>query len=73
MNSTAWSAGPTNYIVCSATTDRPSRCPLGHLIAPSAYPEASIRVGVGNLIIEMTAVWVLVLAATGIYLWWPGR
>lgn len=44
---------------------------LGHLIAPSAYPEASIKVGVGNLVIEMTAVWVLVLAATGIYLWWP--
>lgn len=44
---------------------------LGHLIAPSAYPEASIKVGIGNLVIEMTAVWVLVLAATGIYLWWP--
>ncbi len=44
---------------------------LGHLIAPSAYPEGSITVGVGNLIIEMTAVWVLVLAGTGIYLWWP--
>lgn len=44
---------------------------LGHLIAPSAYPEASIRVGIGNLLIEMAAVWVLVLAATGIYLWWP--
>jgi uncharacterized iron-regulated membrane protein len=44
---------------------------LGHLIAPSAYPEASIRVGIGNLLIEMTAVWVLVLAASGIYLWWP--
>lgn len=44
---------------------------LGHLIAPAAYPEASIRVGVGNLLIEMTAVWVLVLAASGIYLWWP--
>lgn len=44
---------------------------LGHLIAPSAYPEPSIRVGVGNLLIEMTAVWVLVLAASGIYLWWP--
>lgn len=44
---------------------------LGHLIAPSAYPDASIRVGIGNLIIEMAAVWVLVLAASGIYLWWP--
>lgn len=44
---------------------------LGHLISPSAYPEPSMRVGIGNLIIEMTAVWVLVLAASGIYLWWP--
>jgi len=44
---------------------------LGHLIAPSSYPEASIKVGIGNLIIEMMAVWVLVLAASGIYLWWP--
>ena len=44
---------------------------LGHLIAPSAYPEASVRVGIGNLLIEMAAVWVMVLAATGIYLWWP--
>lgn len=44
---------------------------LGHLIAPSAYPDASIRVGIGNLLIEMAAAWVLVLAATGIYLWWP--
>ena len=44
---------------------------LGHLIAPSSYPEPSITVGVGNLLIEMAAVWVLVLAASGIYLWWP--
>ena len=44
---------------------------LGHLIAPSAHPDASITVGIGNLLIEMTAVWVLVLAASGIYLWWP--
>lgn len=44
---------------------------LGHLIAPSAYPDSSIRVGVGNLIMEVTAVWILVLLASGIYLWWP--
>ncbi|HPZ95997.1 MAG TPA: PepSY domain-containing protein, partial [Mycobacterium sp.] len=42
---------------------------LGHLIAPDSNPEPSLQVGVGNLIIEMTAVWVLVLAATGLYLW----
>lgn len=44
---------------------------LGHLIASSAYPDSSIRVGVGNLIMEITAVWILVLLASGIYLWWP--
>lgn len=44
---------------------------LGHLIAPGSHPEPSLKVGVGNLIIEMTAVWVLVLAASGLYLWWP--
>ena len=44
---------------------------LGHLIAPSAYPDATIAVGVGNLWMELTAVWILVLLASGIYLWWP--
>ena len=44
---------------------------LGHLIAPASHPEPSIKVGAGNLLIEMTAVWILVLAASGIYLWWP--
>jgi len=44
---------------------------VGHLIAPSAYPDATVKVGIGGLLIEVTAVWILVLAATGIYLWWP--
>ena len=44
---------------------------LGHLIAPSAYPDATIPVGVGNLWMELTATWILVLLASGIYLWWP--
>ncbi|MGV0850478.1 PepSY-associated TM helix domain-containing protein [Mycolicibacterium phlei] len=44
---------------------------LGHLIDPSAYPEATIPVGIGNLWMEITAVWILVLLATGVYLWWP--
>ena len=44
---------------------------LGHFIAPSSYPDASMKVGVGNLIVEMTAVWILVLLASGIFLWWP--
>ena len=44
---------------------------LGHLINPSEYPDATIPVGVGNLWMELTAVWILVLAGSGIYLWWP--
>ena len=44
---------------------------LGHFIAPSAYPDMTMKVGIGNLIIEMIAVWILVLAFSGIYLWWP--
>jgi len=44
---------------------------LGHLLDPDAYPEATIPVGIGNLWMELTAVWILVLLATGIYLWWP--
>ncbi len=44
---------------------------LAHLIAPSAYPDATIGVGVGNLWMELTAVWILVLLASGISLWWP--
>ena len=44
---------------------------LGHVIAPSAYPDATIPVGVRNLWIELTAVWIVVLLASGIYLWWP--
>ncbi|MFI5510849.1 PepSY-associated TM helix domain-containing protein [Mycobacterium sp. NPDC051804] len=44
---------------------------VGHLISPSAYPDATIPVGVGNLWMELTAVWILVLMASGIYLWWP--
>ncbi|MDY6997368.1 MAG: PepSY domain-containing protein, partial [Actinomycetota bacterium] len=42
---------------------------LGHLIAPSSYPDATIGVGIGNLWMEITAVWILVLLASGIYLW----
>lgn len=44
---------------------------LGHLIAPESHPEPSLQVGVGNLVVEMAAVWVLVLAGSGLYLWWP--
>lgn len=44
---------------------------LGHLIAPSDHPDATIPVGIGNLWMELTATWILVLLASGIYLWWP--
>lgn len=44
---------------------------LGHLINPSAYPQSTIPVGIGNLWMELTATWILVLLASGIYLWWP--
>ena len=27
--------------------------------------------GIGNLWMELTATWILVLLASGIYLWWP--
>ena len=44
---------------------------VGHLINPSAYPEPTISVGIGNLWMELTATWILVLLASGVYLWWP--
>jgi uncharacterized iron-regulated membrane protein len=44
---------------------------LGHVIAPAAYPDATIPVGVGNLWMELTAGWILVLLASGVFLWWP--
>lgn len=44
---------------------------VGHLINPSSYPDATIPVGIGNLWMELSAVWILVLMASGIYLWWP--
>lgn len=44
---------------------------VGHLINPTAYPDTTIPVGIGNLWVELSAVWILVLMASGIYLWWP--
>ncbi len=44
---------------------------LGHLLDAEAYPDATIPVGVGNLWMELTACWILVLMASGVYLWWP--
>ena len=72
-NCPVWSGGPTNCTGCSATTGRRCNCHhLGHLIAPSArIPMQRFPSGVGNLWMELTAVWILVLLASGIYLWWP--
>lgn len=44
---------------------------VGHLINPSAYPQPTIPVGLGNLWMELTATWIVVLLASGVYLWWP--
>jgi uncharacterized iron-regulated membrane protein len=44
---------------------------LGHLINPASYPDATIPVGIGNLWMEVTAGWILVLLGSGLYLWWP--
>ena len=44
---------------------------LGHLINPTAFPDATIPVGIFNLWLELTATWILVLLASGVYLWWP--
>jgi uncharacterized iron-regulated membrane protein len=44
---------------------------LGHVINRSAYPESTIPVGIGNLWMELTATWILVLLGSGVYLWWP--
>ena len=44
---------------------------LGHLINPTSYPEATIPVGIGNLWMELTATWILVLLGSGLFLWWP--
>lgn len=44
---------------------------LGHLLNAEAYPDATIPVGVGNLWMEVTAVWIIALLASGLFLWWP--
>lgn len=44
---------------------------LGHVIAPASFPDSMVSVGVGNLLMEIAAVWILVLLASGVYLWWP--
>ncbi len=46
---------------------------IPHLIAPSDNPDRFIDVPVGDLIIEIAMGWALILAGSGLYLWWPRR
>jgi len=42
---------------------------LQHLVDPESPTSVDIRVG--DLVIEVAAIWGLVLAMTGVFLWWP--
>ncbi len=44
---------------------------IPHLIAPSDNPGRFVDIPVGDLIIEIAMGWALVLAGSGLYLWWP--
>jgi uncharacterized iron-regulated membrane protein len=44
---------------------------LSHWIDPAEHPDVMVSVPLGSLVIEIITVWSLVLALTGIYLWWP--
>jgi uncharacterized iron-regulated membrane protein len=46
---------------------------ISHLLAPSDNPDAFVNVEVGDLVIEIAMGWALVLAGSGLYLWWPRR
>ncbi|HZS20357.1 MAG TPA: PepSY domain-containing protein [Pseudonocardiaceae bacterium] len=46
---------------------------IPHLVAPSANPDRFVSVEAGDLIIEIAMGWALVLALSGLYLWWPRR
>lgn len=54
----------------SITVTLPS---LSHWVDRSAHPESTVKVRVGALIVEIVTVWSLMLALTGIYLWWPRK
>jgi uncharacterized iron-regulated membrane protein len=46
---------------------------IPHLVAPADHPDGFAHVEVGDLIIEIAMGWALVLAGSGLYLWWPRR
>ena len=54
----------------SITVPLPS---LAHLIAPADNPKAIEEIPVGDVIIEISIGWALILALSGLYLWWPRR
>lgn len=47
--------------------------PIPHLVSPSDNPGRMVRVPVGDLVIEIAMGWALVLAGSGLYLWWPRK
>jgi uncharacterized iron-regulated membrane protein len=46
---------------------------LAHLVDPTNHPSAVVDIPLGSLVIEIVTVWTLVLAISGIFLWWPRR
>lgn len=46
---------------------------IPHLMAPADNPDSVVQVEVGDLIIEIAMGWALILAGSGLYLWWPRR
>jgi uncharacterized iron-regulated membrane protein len=46
---------------------------ISHLVAPSDNPDRFVHVEVGDLVIEIAMGWALVLAGSGLYLWWPRK
>ena len=44
---------------------------ISHLVDPAGNPDRFVQVEVGDLIIEIAMGWALVLALSGLYLWWP--
>jgi len=46
---------------------------IPHLVAPADNPDSVVYVEAGDLVIEIAMGWALVLAGSGLYLWWPRR
>ncbi len=46
---------------------------ISHFINAEENPDLWVDIPVGRMIVEIMTVWALVLAITGIYLWWPRK